>query len=844
LIYNIYVMKKILIQCLCIVAVFGIFFSCSSYVLANDAPFPLPQGKTVEQMSKEEKLRMFDPRNELKSENIQCQDGPCTKTTYWYGFIRYKYPNGVIKYYYGTGFIDDENNDFTDAAGRAVNQAVNDFQITIKEMIYNGLWAATKAITFGVGVVGEVFDKILVELTPTSEDSAGSFASVKVSIEPAWKIIRDVASILLIFSLLYLGIKTILDANGFADRKTLISIIVAAILLNFSLLLVRDVAFFVSNRIGQEILKTAVLENTIKKNGSESFSAAMINMIGPQSLFKTQNGQPDASQRTTIASDWEKVFMFVIQFFILLFVLGVAILIFVMLTVLLITRFVIFVILMIAAPLGIIASSIPWLKGYGKQWWDELKKQTIFFPAFVFIMYIIFLIVGTLGSGAQIIEMADFSDGLIDSFVTFFLNFALIIGFLLVLLVAPGKLSQGGSEIMGKVSGWTSGKVRSYAGRTAGAVTFGTGAMLGRNTVGRGATRVLSSDKIKLAAQNPKGLKGMAARALLRGSDKAQDMSFDPRNTKLGGSLASKYNLGTASKGWKSTVEEKSKSYKEKMDKEKKLFGIGEDLPNASKTRGEIKNMQIRDTLQKSIEEDRKEITRLQGSTKSRDIKKAQSLAAGLNKKEEKLVGVYTNLDKFEKDRVDAQGKQKEDKQAQIDKAQKLLQEQRQKTFDMAESGASKNEIKVQEEAIKIQEKALKELQTEHNAIGVNPKQRHAQELSVAKATRDNTAKELKAAQKELEEAVKNKKDVSGIMKKIGEHEKSLGEYETEVGRLMNKGADQALKFAESRSKIFGLEKSRASMAARENVAKDIKKEWREKGQASQKQGKKEGGGS
>jgi len=57
------------------------------------------------------------------------------------------------------------------------------------------------------------------------------------TIEVGWKIFRDLANILIIFSLLYIGIITILNLKlgGYDVKKLLVSLIIAAVFINFSL---------------------------------------------------------------------------------------------------------------------------------------------------------------------------------------------------------------------------------------------------------------------------------------------------------------------------------------------------------------------------------------------------------------------------------------------------------------------------------------------------------------------------------------------------------------------------------------------------------------------------------
>lgn len=539
-----YVMKKLFVQYLCI-AICLYFFVGSTVVSAQSIPLDVENNST--------ELR-FAPVGEnafvggfLKTLPII---GPAIST------------GSAVGAAVGSTQIGA---DLQQKAANAVfGPVVEGINQMAKEIILSIAYTISAFIAKITVVVGYIFDGIITRLTPTSDTWQ---INIQASIDSSWKILRDVASIILIFSLLYLGIKTILDGQGFADKKTLVSIIVAAILLNFSLIFTKDIAFILSNRIGHEILQTAKLNQT----ENSSFSASMMNMIGPQSLFDTSKGvfSPDTSMS---GSSWGTIFGFLMQAIVLTFILGIVILIFSGLIGTLVVRFVIFIILMITSPIGIIASTIPWLKQYGTMWWDHLKKQTIFFPAFVFTMYIIFLLISNLGSKDVILDIGMGSAGAINTTVGFLMNYTLIIAFLACLLIIPSKIGGMGSGLISKTGGWASKKARVLAGGAA----FGGAAWLGRNTVGRGASKLLSSDKLKLAAQNPKGFGGTAARALLRRADKAQNYSFDARGSKLGGDFAKKYGLGDAALGWKGTVDKKKKAYKDNMEKEKKMFGFEE----------------------------------------------------------------------------------------------------------------------------------------------------------------------------------------------------------------------------------------------------------------------------
>lgn len=518
----------------------------------------------------------------------------------------------------------------------------------LRHGILTGLWKYAQGLAWVTGAVGQLFDGVILKITPTTtnwnEASATGLAAsvlnqvkldgIQTGITVSWKIVRDLANIIIVFSLLYLGIRTIIGGKGFADKKTLGAIIIAAILVNFSLVLTRDVAFHVSNKVGIEIFQQLKF-----KDGEQSFTAAMLNSISPQILFENNAKPPHGG-------DWDHVFDTFGKTIFLSFILFVSIAIFIGMIAMLIYRFVIFVFLMIVSPLGLVAFAIPWLKSHGQKWVDELKKQTIFFPAFVFCMYIVYVLIG------QLVITVPFnsSESTIGALVSFFFNFLLIIAFMLILLVLPMKIGGMGSDLVSKAGNWGIQRGRNaltgtgrFAGRTATSAIFGSAAALGRNTVGRYSAKILDSKKLKGFAQ-AKGFTGGAYRAMLRGADKAQNYSFDARATKAGGAFAKKYGLGDAQKGWTDTVKAKQKAFEEQAKKEKKLFGLDKlsDVDKETLATQKMERSIQEDKLKDLVKEHKKDY-----DTKSESEKEAGrhiiKLAENRLKELEKAVGETMN---------------------------------------------------------------------------------------------------------------------------------------------------------------------------------------------------------
>ncbi len=600
-------MKKSFLQAFVVLCIFCVFFiggEKNSYAfLAPAAATQLTTPKTVEKV-----FVKADPQNEWTTRGGKTMVGI---TEY------YKVDGKDVKYvtYREKGSNDDYQRDYYSSLDSKdpINQGTTIFPSVQKEEIIkkqnaeqiareqqraaagqagaeenfvtNALqtfllsWAmyGSKAVAWLVELVGIGFDYAITYTTqyPAQLDKA---------IKDAWTIIRDFSNIIIVFSLLYLGIKTILDGQGFADKKILVGILISAVLINFSFVFVKDIAFDTSNYLGRQILaQTGAQIGGTQASGSNpnSPSVQLMKLVNPQQVLDINNfkGEWNASNvAENDRTDWGMVWRIMGQMILFTFVVVMLALIFLGLSIMLLYRFVIFIILMVSAPFGFISLQIPWLQKQGKEWFEHLKKQTIFFPAFMLCLYLVLLIVTTLASQTNATAITDVGASMIFLFI---FNFVLIAGFLIALMILPGKMSFAGAEFMGAAGNWTKGKIKSaprWIGKTAaqrtGQVAASATARTGRLVLGAGTNALVSGkigNKLKALAQDENsGWRGRLARASLKGADGVKNSSFDIRNTKIGSKLAA----GKGIESYTKAVETKTAKIKEREEKEKKMFGF------------------------------------------------------------------------------------------------------------------------------------------------------------------------------------------------------------------------------------------------------------------------------
>ncbi len=464
------------------------------------------------------------------------------------------------------------------AAQNAVKTAMDNALSSIGKVFTTLLSAAGVAIlgaaNLVLGLTGQFFD-LIIQYTVTTDTL---FNSIKEPVNVAWKILRDVANIAIVFSLLYLAIRTILNGNGFADTKTLAGVLVAAVLINFSLFFVTlafNTSNFVARSISSQIVfsgSTTVTPTTTGTPSSQSISANIARMIGTKDainkLWNQSFGQAGANAAN---NEWDVAFNDLRSGALAALTMMAIVVIFIIAAVLLLYRFFVFTILMITSPFGLVSAFIPWFKGMGKEWWGQLKHQFIYLPAFMLTLYIALLFIGTITS-----SLTPQTDT-----VTYFYYFFLTCGFLLMVLILPSKIAGTGGAFVSGVTNWGTSKLRSIPKRGmqfGGRLAVGGGARLGREVIGKKfANKLGGNTEEKRKALQTKaqgtGVAAAIARQQLRASEGLKAKTYDIRNTGYGKKLG----LGAGIQNWNDTVESKKKALEERKKKEEKIFGFDQN---------------------------------------------------------------------------------------------------------------------------------------------------------------------------------------------------------------------------------------------------------------------------
>jgi len=372
---------------------------------------------------------------------------------------------------------------------------------------------AVEAFTYLLFVI-LIFFNSLVTLAGNLFDMAINYSILQIStytgiheaILTVWSTIRDVLNIVFIFALLWVSLKTIVSLSNANTKKVLASVIIAALLINFSLFITR-VAIDLGNYVAVAMYERVLTDIPPDKDGKQYISTALMENLGLSTLY-TASSQPSEDSATnpdTITALLIKIILVVIVSWAFFFA-----------SFLFIARIITFFILMALSPIGFIGDIIPYLKPYAKKWWDTLYGQSLVAPIFLLFM---FLLIKVASTGSFIID----TTGASQISITSYFNFALIIALLIMAVKITQKLSGEAGSLLTSLGAGVLGAGLGLA--------IGGGASFLRRKVGAKALETANDQGLKdRAAEGDVG-----ARLKLAVAQRASKSSFDIRNTKAGG---------------------------------------------------------------------------------------------------------------------------------------------------------------------------------------------------------------------------------------------------------------------------------------------------------------------
>ncbi|MFA6297168.1 MAG: hypothetical protein WC629_01260 [Candidatus Paceibacterota bacterium] len=354
-----------------------------------------------------------------------------------------------------------------------------------------------------------------------------------------WKIFRDIANICFIFILLAIAIGTILRIDSYNVKKTLATVVIAALLLNFSLFFTK-VVIDASNILALQFYSQIVVNGkalsinpvTNAANWADNgLSSAMMKALGIESIYSDPNNtsgdnsllKKTETQGVTVAN------IIIIGFMGSVLILAAAFVFFAG-AILFVIRTVVLIFLMILSPLAFMCLALPSLKKHFSTWQGRLMNEAIFAPAYMIMIWIVFKALGTNHKtiDGKTMNFASFITGSSDAVGTIY-TFIVLIAFMLGSLLVAKHFGASGGD---------------FARNVAGKASFGAAGWMGRQTLGRAFNKASNSEMM----QSWKNSGGLGIKSRVAGFvDSRAKGTYDFRNTGIGKETASRVGgLGTA----------------------------------------------------------------------------------------------------------------------------------------------------------------------------------------------------------------------------------------------------------------------------------------------------------
>lgn len=481
-------------------------------------------------------------------------------------------------------------------------------------------------------------------------------------VQLVWSTIRDLANILFIFFLLWLSVQTILGLDD--AKKHLPSIIIAALLINFSMFFTR-VIIDTSNIVALQFYSGIV------QGADDDIGVNVLRATGLNGLYNPSSGELSQPDLLSQAGNKTNLLVVIVLGSIFLLITAFALL---NAAFLFVARVLVLVILLATSPIAFVLSILPAkMKQLHSMWWGNLWDQVLVAPIFMLMLWITLKISSSLTSGASgssffsALNPGSTSGG---SAMGVIFNFLLIIGF----LIATVKVTK-------MLSGQAGSMITTAGGVALGAVAGGVGGWALRGSVGKLSHMAARSEKLKDWSESS-GVKGFAGRMALSTAKFGQKSSFDARavgDTRIGkvaGAVTGAAGVGVGfgkaggeggrKAAYDKAVKEKESSRKEEAEaiKTEKLDMLANPLGDAKITaenarRKTVNEQRAKDEVARlekfaqrtstgTILDKVKNVATLSATATKGSIKAAGGVAKDLKKKQDQEKNLKSRSDRIE----------------------------------------------------------------------------------------------------------------------------------------------------------------------------------------------------
>ena len=360
----------------------------------------------------------------------------------------------------------------------------------------------------------------------------GNYLHNLTAIGVAWRIMRDVGNIMLIFGFLAVGISIIVSSDWYGGgTKFLPKLLIAAVFLNFSLFIseaVIDTGNLVATQFytqinggpaGAKMIDTSILSSINR----EGISNKIMSSLGLQTIYGEVRDPKKAENLFKYSGTigWMSIILFIIAAFVMF-----------SLAFVLIARFVFLIYLIIVSPFRVAGFGIPMLEKASQKWLSDLLRQTFIAPVLFLLLYVALAVItdaqfltgfsdcvagSTAAGGCSNPSYVGFANGNFNGFASVILSFLVAMGLLLYVVYKAKDLGAVGAA---------------GATKLAGKLTFGATAWGARNTIGLGSSFLARQARKRGISRIP-----VHGTNLTKALEYGARSSFDVRGAKVGGGL-------------------------------------------------------------------------------------------------------------------------------------------------------------------------------------------------------------------------------------------------------------------------------------------------------------------
>ena len=386
-------------------------------------------------------------------------------------------------------------------------------------------------------------------------------SGIGLAVNQTWVIIRDFVNMFFIFGFVYIGFKMILNSSDSNTRRWLVNILLAALLVNFSLFITKFAIDFTNQ------LASQIAVNGLGTTG-EWDTETDLYKVNLTSEFMSRMGVSDIlgiDYKVVEGGGWGYIIGTAILFLTAAFVFAAG-------GIILIIRFAMLNLFMMLSPIMFLSWVLPPVKDTMQRFWSAFFGRALYAPIYLLFIYFSLQII----AGLQISVTGENSSFANPNWAGTFqaLNevnggtatgtlgtlpfFILICIFLALSISFADKLGADGGSMAVKLGRSFERKVRQTTTKAAGSATLGLVGMAGQQTLGRGARALSNTQGLQKWAANSRV--GRTALGATRG---VADSSFDPRRV---GGVGKALGIGEGKKGgFSSRIKEREKKDEEFM---------------------------------------------------------------------------------------------------------------------------------------------------------------------------------------------------------------------------------------------------------------------------------------